>query len=281
METPAGKIRQAQREAWDKSSTGWKKWDAVTMQFLKPTADEMIHMLQIRSGFRMLDIATGTGEPGLSMASLIPDGKVTGTDLSAEMLAVAMENARSRGITNFETLSCEESGLPLEDDSMDAISCRFGCMFFPEIRIGLEEMFRVLKPGRRLALSVWNGPEKNPWVTNSMETMIALLGLNPPAPGAPGMFRCARQGEMAEILSDLGFQHIEQKEVRGELRFDTPEAYWNFISEVASPVAFSKADTMLQNEIRELVIRKALKKCPDGNIALGSSAWVISGEKPR
>src|SRR6476659_2656171 len=103
MEDQLKKIREVQKDAWNKSSVGWKKWDSRVMTFLGPMSDEMIHMMNIEDHYNILDVATGTGEPGLTIASLLKNGKVTGTDLSEKMLEVANENAANRGFTNFET----------------------------------------------------------------------------------------------------------------------------------------------------------------------------------
>ena len=189
MELRLEKIREVQKEAWNKSSAGWKKWDDVMMEFLKPMSDEMIRMLHLKEDDIVLDVATGTGEPGLTIATFLKNGKVTGIDLSEKMLAVAEENAAKRGIKNFETICCDVSALPFANATFTAITCRFGFNLFPDMNLALSEMVRVLKPGGRIVASVWNIPEKNPWISASMQTMIVMLQLTPPAPGAPGIYR--------------------------------------------------------------------------------------------
>lgn len=121
----------------------------------------MIRLLDLKGKNLVLDIASGTGEPGLTIATLIPDGKVIITDLSAGMLEIAEENARRRGIHNVETKACDVCELPFADNSFDAVSCRFGFMFFPDMLLAAKEIFRVLKPGGRIVATVWNGSEKN------------------------------------------------------------------------------------------------------------------------
>src|SRR5678810_1441285 len=98
MESHLEKLREVQKEAWNKSSAGWKKWDEVMMPFLSPMTVEIIRMLSVRHDDIVMDAATGTGEPGLTIASMLKRGKVTGTDLAEGMLAVATENAVKRGI---------------------------------------------------------------------------------------------------------------------------------------------------------------------------------------
>src|SRR5690349_7571518 len=154
MDPHLEKIREVQKEAWNKSSAGWKKWDDMMMTFLKPVTNEIIHMLLLSDDDIVMDVATGTGEPGLTIASMLKQGKVTATDLSENMLAVAEENAVNRGINNFETVCCDVSALPFEDGTFTAVSCRFGFNLFPDMQLALSEMLRVLKPGGRMAASV-------------------------------------------------------------------------------------------------------------------------------
>ncbi|WP_152971206.1 methyltransferase domain-containing protein, partial [Rhizobium ecuadorense] len=67
----------------------------------------MLRRANLSNGFSVLDIAAGTGEPGLTAAAAIPDGQVVVTDLSENMLAAAAENAARRGLKNFETRLCD------------------------------------------------------------------------------------------------------------------------------------------------------------------------------
>ena len=131
MESQLEQIREQQKETWNKFSSGWKKWDDLTMDFLKPMGDEIIRLLKPKDDDVVLDVAAGTGEPGLTIATMLRNGKVISTDLAEGMLEVARENAAKRGIKNFETKACDVCELPFADNTFDAISCRFGFMFFP------------------------------------------------------------------------------------------------------------------------------------------------------
>ena len=171
MEQQLQQIREQQKESWNKFSSGWRKWDDLTMDFLKPMGHEIIRLLKLKDKNVVLDVAAGTGEPGLTIASMVNDGKVIITDLSEDMLEIARQNAINRQIKNIETLVCDVCELPFPDNTFDAISCRFGFMFFPDMLLAANELFRVLKPDGRLATSVWNVPENNFWVTAIMGTI--------------------------------------------------------------------------------------------------------------
>jgi SAM-dependent methyltransferase len=156
---PGGdEIRDVQRVTWAGLSAGWEKWDSVIMDQLGPVGAAMIGRLGIAGDQQHLDIAAGTGEPGLTVARLAPGGHVVLTDLAAEMLDIATRRADAQGITNFETTVCSADDLPFGDAAFDSISVRFGYMFFPDLAKATAEFARVLKPGGRLCSSVWAGP---------------------------------------------------------------------------------------------------------------------------
>jgi ubiquinone/menaquinone biosynthesis C-methylase UbiE len=281
MEQQLQQIREQQRESWNKFSPGWKKWDELFMDFLKPMGDEIIQQLDLEEHDIVLDVAAGTGEPGLTIASKVKSGKVIITDLAEDMLDIAGENAIRRGIKNIETIACDVCELPFADNSFDAISCRFGFMFFPDMLLAAKEMVRVLKPGGRIATSVWNAPEKNFWITATMGTINRNMNLPAPPPGAPGMFRCSKDGLIAGIFQEAGLQNISVKEVEGKLNTKTTEVYWNVMTELAAPVvaALSNADDVMREKIKREVYEAVNQKYAGQNILIDSSALVIYGEK--
>lgn len=281
MELEIEQIRDQQKETWNKFSPGWKKWDELTMDFLKPMGDEIIRLLNLKNDAIVLDVAAGTGEPGLTIASHLNGGKVISTDLAEGMLEVAQENAMNRGVKNFETIVCDVSELPFADNTFDAISCRFGFMFFPDMQLAIKEMTRVLKPGGKIATAVWNIPEKNFWVTATMGTISKNIEIPPPPPGAPGMFRCSKAGFMSDLFLQAGLKNISENEVTGKLNCKTTDVYWDLMNDVAAPVvaALSKADDEMKQKIKEEVYQLVNQKYPNTPIVIDSSALVIYGEK--
>lgn len=281
METQLEQIREQQKETWNKFSPGWRKWDAFTMDWLKPMGEEIIRSLKLKETDTVLDVAAGTGEPGLTIATIVKKGKVIITDLAEGMLEVARDNASKKGITNYETIACDVSELPFETETFDAISCRFGFMFFPDMLMAAKEMARVLKPGGRIAAAVWSVPEKNVWITATMGTINKNMQLPAPPPGAPGMFRCGNPGFLADLFKQAGLKNVSEKEITGKLNAGSKERYWSFINEVAAPVvaAMSKADDTMKEKIKKEVFQLLDQQYPDQKAAIDYGALVVYAEK--
>lgn len=274
-------IREQQRQTWNKFSPGWKKWDEHVFSWLRPVGEELIRAISLEKNFMVLDVATGTGEPGLTAAAFVSKGKVVGQDLAEDMLEVAQENARLRRIKNYETLTCDVSKMPFDDNYFDAVMARFGFMFFPDMQQAANEMNRVLKQGGKIAAAVWSVPDKNPWASVILGTINQMMQLQPPPEGAPGLFRCAKPGLMKEIFQKAGLKNVSEKEISGLNYFDNAEQYWEFMNDVAAPVvsALNKADKKMKSKIKEVVSEKVKNFSSGGKISLPWCALVISGEK--
>jgi ubiquinone/menaquinone biosynthesis C-methylase UbiE len=281
METHLREIREQQKESWNKFSSGWKKWDEFTMDWLKPMGEQIIHYLNLKNTDTVLDVAAGTGEPGLTIATIVREGKVVITDLAESMLEVAHENAKRKGVTNYETVVCDVCELPFDDEVFDAVSCRLGFMFFPDMLMAAKEMVRVLKPGGKLATSVWSMPEKNFWINATMSTVNRNMQLPPPKPGGPGMIRCAAPGVLAGLFRQAGLRDVSEMEITGKLNCGSIDTYWNFMNEVVAPVVsvMNKADDAMKEKIRREVYELVDKEYPDKSAALGYAALIVCGEK--
>jgi len=281
MEQQFKEIRETQKASWNKFSSGWKKWDLELHDHMKPAADGIISLLKPNGAQIILDIASGTGEPGLSIASRLTDGKVIVTDLANEMLDIARENASKREIKNIEFRACDVCELPFADNTFDAVSCRMGFMFFPNMLLAAKEIQRVLKPGGKVATSVWSTADKNFWANAIGETINRNMQLPVPPPEAPGIFRCGESGLMTNIFNQAGFKNISESEVMCKLKCGTAEIYWEMMTEIASPVvaALSKADSAMKDKIKKEVLELVNKKYADGNVIMDGSALLIYGEK--
>lgn len=252
------------------------------MEFMRPMGDAIIEQLGITEDDIVLDVAAGTGEPGLTIASLAKKGKVLGTDLSEGMLQLAAANAAARGINNYNTQVANVCELPFDDNTYTAVSCRMGFMFFPDMQLAAHEMYRVLKPGGRIAISVWGVPGKNFWYTAMTGIVNKYVEQSPTVPGAPSMFRCAKQGLMSEIFAQAGFRNISEKELTGKVDFVDADTYWRNRVELSESIitALSNVDEATIAIIKRDVYSIINAKSMDGRALLDYSVNIIYGEKP-
>jgi SAM-dependent methyltransferase len=278
----ADEIRDGQRATWARLSASWEKWDAVIMDQLGPVGAAMIERLAIAEDQQHLDIASGTGEPGLTIARRAPNGRVVLTDLSAEMLEVATRRAEAQDITNVETRVCSADDLPFDDATFDSVSVRFGYMFFPDMAKATDELARVLRPGGRVCASVWIEPEQNPWTTIAMQAIAAEVALPPPDPDGPNMYRCAAPGSVGGLFARAGLEDVQEWDVEVELVTASADEYWTMISEHVSlaAAALQQVDAPTRERIRATVVQRVGEYEKDGAVRVPGLARCIVGTKP-
>ena len=274
-------IRARQRRTWDTLSGGWEKWDAVIMDQMAPVSGAIIDGLSVGDGARVLDIASGTGEPGLTIAAQAPHSTVVLTDLSEEMLAVARRRAAARGVTNIETHVCSADDLPFDDASFDAVSVRFGLMFFPDMANATRELVRVLKPGGRMAASVWINPADNPWTSILMDAIGSEVELPPPDPNGPNMYRCAGPGFVRGLFEDAGLREVSEADVRVELVTQSSAQYWDVMSEHVSlaVAALEQCDAATRERMRARAMEQVAPFERDGAVRVPGAARCVVGTK--
>jgi ubiquinone/menaquinone biosynthesis C-methylase UbiE len=278
----ADEIREGQRAAWAGLAAGWEKWDAVIMDQLRPVGAAMIERLAVADRQQHLDIASGTGEPGLSIARLAPEGRVVLTDLAVEMLDVAARRASAQGLANIETQVCSADDLPFADATFDSVSVRFGYMFFPDVARATAEFVRVLKPGGRLCASVWVEPGQNPWTAIAMQAIATEAELPPPDPDKPNMFRCAAPRYVGALYEDAGLRDVSEWDVGVELVTASAAQYWDMMSEHVSlaVAALQHVDAPARARIRATAIANVGAFEHDGEVRVPGLARCILGTKP-
>ncbi len=275
-------IREQQRRSWNRFSPGWEKWDSTTRDSLASQGEAIIAALQLSADDRVLDIACGTGEPSLSIAAHVPKGQVTGSDLSSGMLDVAKRNAERRGVRNFATVLADACDLPFADASFDAVSCRLGFMFFPDMLQAAQEMLRVLKPGGTFAATVWGGPEVNPWVTATAAAIKAHLDFPTPPPGAPSIFRCAAPGMLAGLLDQAGFGAVNEQRLSDVWEFKSFDEYWQLMNDVVAPVVavLEGADKGTVERITQAARANIEQVSAGATTRLPAGSIIVSARKP-
>jgi enediyne biosynthesis protein CalE5 len=232
--------KASQERDWAATAEGWRDQHRVSERQWQQVSAGLLERARVRPGSRVLDVATGIGEPALAAAALAgPGGRVVGTDLSAAMVAIAAGRARARGISNvrFEVADADTGRPP--GGPFDAAVCRWALMFFADLPAALAGIRRALVPGGWLAASVVGGPDHYPLITSVVGAICATLELPPPPPpppDEPGFFSLSDPAVLHAALTSAGFADVSVEPFEIVYAFDDGEqlADWQFA--ISAPV---------------------------------------------
>ncbi len=276
-------LKERERKNWSTAAEGWRRRDDLLRKGATPVTDRMLELSGISVGSKLLDIASGTGEPALSAAKIIGEsGKVIGTDLVEEMLTVAREKTLKAGLGNIEFRCIDAETLDFTAASFDAVTIRWGLMFMPEPQACLASAYKALKPDGRISLACWAAPEKNPFVSVLMKALSNYMDLPVPPPGSPGIFSFADPKRLQDALESAGFRNIALEEMEIDvIEVADGRAYWEAISDLAAPVMalvnqLSESD---RSKYIEEVIQTAEALKQKGTLRMKGTTWIASAIK--
>ncbi len=202
----------------------------------RPMTEAIVAAAKITPGLRVLDVTSGTGEPAISIATVLNGtGHVTATDISSEPLSIGEARARERGLTNIEFRVADVHALPFSDRSFERVTSRLGVMFFANVDQALREICRVLAKDGQATLLAW-GPMEQGYFSSTIGTVLRCLpSLRAPDSGR-NMFKFGEPGTLTHALQNAGFEHA--KEVQSEVAWNwpgTPEDLWSYFQDVTAP----------------------------------------------
>jgi SAM-dependent methyltransferase len=211
---------------WDAAAAGWGRQADALRDFAMPVSVWMIDAAALHPGARVLELAAGPGDTGFLAAELIrPGGTLICSDGSAAMLEVARSRAERQAVANVEFKELLLEWIDLPTASVDVILCRWGLMLIDDPAAAAQECRRVLAPGGRLAVAVWDRPQLNSWATIPTDALVDL-GLAPaPDRNAPGMFALADPAALDELLAGAGFVERRIEPVGIERAYTSVDAW--------------------------------------------------------
>ncbi len=275
--------KQESRKRWGAAATAWEAHGEALRRETMPVSSWMVEAIQPQPGDTLLELAAGPGDTGFLAAELVlPGGTLITSDLAPEMLMVAQRRAEALGLENvrFKQIDAETS-IDVEAASIDGVLCRWGYMLMADSETALRETRRVLKPGRRLAMAAWRGPEENPWSAIPGRELVRRGLVEPVAPGEPAQFAWAPEGLIAERLEAAGFVEHEVAEVRFTHTYASFDDYWTTQSEMSGRMqtALAGADAALLEDIKAAVaVQVEGFAREDGSLVMPASTWVAVAE---
>ncbi len=254
------RFKREQRESWDAAAPGWEKWWPLFDVGARPVAERLVELARVAPGCRVLDIATGTGEPAITAARRIgPGGHVLGIDQSAGMLEVARRRAAALGLGNVEYRHGDAESLAFDARSFDAVLCRWGLMFVPDLDAALRGVKNALVEGGWFATAVWATPDKVPMLGIAAEAVRKIAQL--PAPAGPS-FDPSRLGDTSILegaLKRAGFREIAIERIMVRFDFESAQAFLQSRLDLSAPframLASKPAD--VQRRILDAVVSGA------------------------
>jgi SAM-dependent methyltransferase len=223
------RYKAGQRREWDIAAPGFKDWGLVLGPELQPVSDRMMELADIQPGQRVLDVATGPGEPAFTAARRVgPSGHVIATDLAPQMLALGREWAAALGLQNIDFREMDAEAPDLPENSFEIVLCRFGLMYLPNPQVALERLHQLLVPDGRLVAAVWGSPHKVPFARWPMEVAIRVLQVPAPPPQMPGPFSLADPHQLEQLLTQAGFTAVHTEPMLLTLEWASVDDYTRF-----------------------------------------------------
>ncbi len=267
---------------WDEAAAGWTKWWQTFERAAQVVSDRLIDLAGVQAGWRVLDIATGIGEPAVSAARKVgPKGKVLAVDHSAGMLQAARNRAAQLGITNIEFRQLDADTIALPERDFNAILCRWGLMFLPDLVGALGRMRALLADGGRLAAAVWSTPDKVPMISLASETVRKIANLPPPPPGSPDPCRLSDRAALARSFKEAGFSDFVLEPMTITYEFKSPEEFAQFRYDVATPfrMMVDQLDSPTRKRVMDAVIGEARRFVEGGVLRLSNETLCVAARK--
>jgi SAM-dependent methyltransferase len=250
--------RQQSRATWGAVATGWYAQREKLWKASRPISEWMIQRLDPQPGNTVLELAAGLGDTGSMAARLVGEsGRVLITDFAPQMVAAARRRAEEMGVENVEFRVLDAERMDLQSDSVDGVLCRWAYMLTIDPAAAFAETRRVLRPGGRLAFSVWASRERNPMLSLVGRVLESQGHISPPDHEASGAFVMADPGRIQELVVGAGFTEPEIEEVSFRWPFADQDAYWRYLIETsasASPVLRSlslEAQEAVRGQVHE------------------------------
>lgn len=246
--------------------------------------------LAARPGERIVDVGCGPGLSAVAIGSEVgPDGWVAAVDIVPQMAAAAARRLASAGVSGIalaaDAASADLVAVAGRGQPFDAVHARFGLMFFPEPRRAFANICGALRPGGRLAASVWQHLTGNPWMVLTTATAMQVLGVDrPPLPeaGQPGPFSLADPDATAALLAAAGFTDVEFESIEAPFVFqgDGTAAAGRVLSAGPLGAAFLAASDDRRRDVVDAVVDALEKHRTALGFEVPAASWCITARRP-
>lgn len=230
-------FKAQQREQWSNAAQGWRRQWRMFERGAQPLSDRMMELAHVTPGQRVLDVATGIGEPAMTAARRVgANGSVVAIDQAPEMLSVARERMLAANITNVEFVEGDAETVALPPASFDAMVCRWGVIFFTEPVGTLARLRTSLIPRGWAAIAVWGPPQRVPIIALPFSVLTYQLDEPPPPPRGPNPFALSEPAALEQAMRAAGFTEVRSEPVTVTFVFASVDELRGYLRDVSAPV---------------------------------------------
>ncbi len=266
------------RDYWANKVGEWSQWADPMAKLAKGMNKPLLNALNIQAGDRVLDLASGVGEPVFSEAQITGDqGLTIATDLVPEMLH-ALKSRDGSEIMNFS--AADMQSLPFADNSFDHVSCRFGIMFVPDQQKSCDECFRVAQSGGKVGFLVW-GRKNQQTIFNIIEKSIKDLFAIETDHDFEKIFSLEDEVELAKMLKKSGFDIDKNEQVTFTPVAPEGVNFWQSQLDMSFGHLIKNCTQEELQKLNEKIFEGLLPyKLDTGGYQMNLEVRLVSGKKP-
>jgi SAM-dependent methyltransferase len=283
---PPEVVKARQRADWSSQAREfYARHDMIERQW-GPLTDGLLELARVAPGDRVLDLACGVGDPALAAARRVgPTGTVIATDIAPDMVAFAAQRAAAAGLRNVEPHEMDAEAIDLPDASVDAVICRLGLMFLPELDRALAGVHRVLVPGGRFAAAIpWRPADQPlPRLVGAILDALGLPAMPPAEPGRPGIFSLADSSYVCAALQRAELADIRIQPYTLTFDYRSSDEWLEFLLALNVPLRQHLADVTeqrLQEVRRETAAATEPWVQDDGHVRFTGYGYYATAIRP-
>jgi ubiquinone/menaquinone biosynthesis C-methylase UbiE len=246
--------------------------------------------LAATAGERVVDLGCGAGLSAVALGAEVgPDGWIAAVDIVSQMAEATARRMASAGVHGMamaaDVATADLVEVVGQGRAFDAAHSRFGLMFFADPNPAFANIFRSLRPGGRLAASVWQQLTRNPWMMLTTATAMQVLGVDRPPlpePGQPGPFSLADRDATAALLTGAGFVDVDIRSIEAPFVFedDGTAAAARVLSAGPLGAAFLGADETRRNDVVAAVVNAVERHRGANGFEVPAASWCITARRP-